>query len=80
MPRRNPARDRTDPKPPRDELEATRESTEPREDPEQRTPSLPFPVVGMAGFNQHFTKPVDPEVLQEFLGRTSWDEVAAEGS
>jgi hypothetical protein len=34
----------------------------------------------MAGFNQHFTKPVDPEVLQEFLGRTSWDEVAAEGS
>ena len=34
----------------------------------------------MAGFNQHFTKPVDPEVLQEFLGQTSWDEVAAEGS
>jgi CheY-like chemotaxis protein len=33
-----------------------------------------------AGFNEHFIKPVDPEVLQEFLGRTSWDEVAAEGS
>jgi len=31
-----------------------------------------------AGFNHHFTKPVDPDVLQEFLGQASWDEVAAE--
>ena len=31
-----------------------------------------------AGFNAHFTKPMDPEALQEFLGQTSWDEVAAE--
>ena len=29
-----------------------------------------------AGFNQHFIKPVDPDVLQEFLGRATWAEVA----
>jgi two-component system, chemotaxis family, CheB/CheR fusion protein len=27
-----------------------------------------------AGFDQHFTKPVDPLVLQEFLGRASWED------
>ena len=26
------------------------------------------------GFDQHFTKPVDPLILQEFLERASWED------